>query len=102
MNKQFMIDDQPELFRVEGQLAEEDVLFIKETSGLGGVKQATGGILTPLRDKSKFSIGEPVVLSLAEYFQKSGQSVPTDIQLQMQRYEFYQVELACSFLAAGG
>ncbi len=62
MNKQFMIDDQPELFRVEGQLAEEDVLFIKETSGLGGVKQATGGILTPLRDKSKFSIGEPVVL----------------------------------------
>ncbi|SRR6266566_2609000 len=102
MNERFTIDDQPELFWVEGQLAEEDVLFIKETSGLGGVKQATGEILTPLRAKSRCSIGDPIVLPLAEYFQKRGHAVPVDIQLQMHHYEFYQVEFACSFLAAEG
>jgi hypothetical protein len=66
------------------------------------VKQATGEILTPLRAKSECSIGDPIVLPLAEYFQKSGQAVPADIQLQMRHYEFYQVEFACSFLAAKG
>lgn len=102
MSKQFALDEQPELFRVEGQLAEEDVLFIEGISGLGGVQQAEGEIITPLGGKSKISIGEPIPFSLADYFQKEGQNVPTSIQLQMQRYEFYQVELACSFLAAKG
>ena len=102
MDKRFTLDDQHELFRVEGQLAKKHVLLIEERSGLGGVKQATGGILTPLRDKSGFSIGEPDVFPLAEYFQKSGQTVPANIQLKMPQYEFYQVELACSFEAATG
>jgi hypothetical protein len=102
MEKRYTDDEQPELFQVEGQLAKKHVLLIEERSGLGGVKQATGQILIPLRAKSEFSIGEPVVLPLAEYFQQSGQTVPADIQLQMQHYEFYQVELACSFQAAQG
>lgn len=101
MDEQFTLGDQPELFQAQGQLTEEDILFIEETKGLG-LLEAKGVIVVPLRDKSQFSIGDPVVLPLAEYFQKSGQTVPIDIQLQMQRYEFYQVELACSFQAARG
>jgi hypothetical protein len=102
MDEQFIINDQPELFQVEGQLAEEDVLFIEETSGLSGVRYAAGEIITPLRAKSKFSIGEPKVYPFAGLLTQNGQPVPADIYLQLQHYEFYQVQLACSFWAAEG
>ena len=58
INEALSFDGQPELFQVEGQLAEEDILFLEEASGLSTVRDTTGNISTPFRAKSKFAIGQ--------------------------------------------
>ncbi len=102
MEEQWSIDRYSELFQVEGQLSEEDSLFLEETSGFSTVRDVVGNISTPFRAKSKFAIGNPIVLPLANLLRRGGQKVPADIRLQLQHYEFYQVNLACSLQAAQG
>ena len=100
MDDVFSTNDQPIFLHGEGQLSEEDVLFLAEESGLGTVKGAAGEISTNLRAKSYFSIGEPIVLPLAQLLTERGEAISADIRLQMQHYDFYQIQLACSFQPA--
>jgi hypothetical protein len=95
-------DAQMELFEIEGQLAEEDIIFLEETKGLASYRSVSGNIVTPFRGISRVSIGDPIVLSLENLLQQKGQNIPAEIAAQLQKYEFYQVHLACSFQAASG
>ncbi len=94
--------DQGALFEVEGQLSEEEALFLEESTGIGSVSRSVGEIATPLRARSFVSIGEPIVYDLTKFLAKCADPVPADIQLQTKHYEFYQVQLSCSFQAASG
>jgi len=103
MSELFGNNVQQTLFEGEGQLAEEDVLFLEVTSGIRPpVRDASGKITTLFRAKSYFSIGEPIVLPLAQLLTERGEAIPAEIKLQMQQFDFYQVELACSFQTAPG
>lgn len=102
MNDMFSTNGQSMFLQGEGQFSEEDVLFLEEENGLGAVKGAVGEISTVLRSKSYFSIGEPVVLSLTQLLIERGEAISADIRLQMQHYDFYQIQLTCSFQAATG
>lgn len=102
MSDNFTSDDQPELFLVEGQLSEVDVLYLTEEVGPGPRRGVDGDITVPFRATNHFSIGTPIVLPLAQLLTECGETVPADIRLQMQHHEFYQVHLACSFQAAPG
>ena len=94
--------DQGPLFEVEGQLSEEDALFLEESTDIGSASRSVGEIATPLRARSFVSIGQPIVHDLTKLLAKRTDPVPADIQLQMKYYEFYQVQLTCSFQAALG
>jgi hypothetical protein len=59
-------------------------------------------IPTPRGIGSSFSIGTPIVHPLDGLLHLQNASIPPDIQLQMARYHFYWVRLACSFQAASG
>lgn len=91
--------NQPELFEAEGELPEEAFDLLEEKSGIP-ILRSVGMINGPFRAKSRFSIGEPVVLPLAKLLSAHKNKLPADIGLQMRQYEFYQVQLACSFEAA--
>jgi len=102
MGEFFPINEQPDLFSIDGQLSEEDALFLEETRGISSVRGASGEIVSRFRAKSYFSIGDPIVLSLTRLITECGHALPADIRLQMPDYEFYQIQLACSFQAAPG
>src|SRR5205807_659418 len=89
--------DQSELFEVEGQLAEEDAIFLEETTGIGSVTRSVGEIATPFRAKSYISIGVPIVHPFVKLLAKQGELIPPDIGLQTKQYEFYHAEFTCSF-----
>lgn len=78
----------------EGEGEEEDEEEALET--LEG--EQVRGIHT-IRQKNRVSIGVPISLPLGPLLQQRGQSLPVDILLQLQAYEFYQIQLACSFEA---
>jgi hypothetical protein len=94
--------DQRALFEVEGQLSEEDALFLEESTGIGSASRSVGEIATPLRARSFVSIGQPIVHDLTKLLAKRADPVPADMQLQTKHHEFYQVQLTCSFQAAAG
>lgn len=96
----FAANDQPVLFYGQGQLPEEDVLFLEETQGIVSERGAVGEISSLFRSKSFVSIGDPIVLSLAELLAERGEAVSAAIKLQMPSYDFYLVQLACSFQPA--
>lgn len=81
------------LFEGEGALSEEDEEVLETLEG-----EQVRGIHT-IRQKNRVSIGVPISLPLAPLLQQRGQSLPVDIHLQLQAYEFYQIQLACSFEA---
>lgn len=93
-------NDLPVLFYGEGQLAEEDMLFLEETHGIVTERGAAGEISSLFRSKSFISIGDPIVLPFAELMAEQGQAVSASIKLQLPSYDFYQIQLACSFLPA--
>lgn len=95
-------DGPRELFLVEGQLAEDEIVFLEETHGFDTTKGVAGEIATPFRAQSYFSIGDPIVLPLAELLATSDEALPADIRLQLHSYEFWQIQLTCSFQAAPG
>ncbi len=102
MEESFIANDQVILFDVEGQLAEEDVHFLEELINFNPALRSSRQFGMPFREKSHVSIGAPVPQPLRELFKKSGKPLPVDIQLQTKLYEFYQVRLACSFIAGAG
>lgn len=102
MNTFTNTDEPGELFLVEGQLAEDEIVFLEETHGLDTTKSVTGEIATPFRAQSYFSIGNPIVLPLYELLATRGEALPADIRLQLHSYEFWQIQLTCSFQAAPG
>ena len=86
--KNFTDKVQTELFQGEGELSEADILFLEETSGIVFDRYAAGEVTTPLRAKSYFSIGDPIVNPLVQLLIERGEAVPAEIRLQMQDYEF--------------
>ena len=55
---------------------------------------------SPFRAKSSVLIGQPLVLDLETVLSESGQTLSTEMKLQIEHYQFYQVKLSCSFRAA--
>src|SRR5690242_669565 len=102
MEEPFIADDQATLFDVEGQLAEEDLQFLEELVSGGTTDRTMATIGMPFRSRNFVSIGVPEVKSLSQLFKKNNNSLPAEIQLQTKSYEFYQVQLTCSFHPAAG
>jgi len=102
MTKDFLEGDQPLLFQVEGRIDEVNIRLLERKYGLAPVRRADGKIATPLRGKSVFSIEDPIVLPLDKLLATRKQRLPAEIKLQMKEYEFYQVQLACTFDPAEG
>ena len=98
----FTVNSPLPLFEGEGQLSEADILFLEETSGIAFDRSIAGEVDIPLRMKSYFSIGDPIANPLAQLLTEQGEAVPADIRLQMQDFEFWQIQLACSFQPASG
>jgi hypothetical protein len=96
----FAANDQPVLFYGEGLLSEEDVLFLEEEQGIVAERGAFGEISSLFRSRSFISIGDPIVLPFAQLLTERGEAVSAAIKLQMLSYDFYLVQLACSFQAA--
>jgi hypothetical protein len=91
-----MVDD-PALFVAEGMVSELDVLLLAEELGPGATKGGQVDLTLPFRAPSYISIGDPVVARL-----ESGVGAPPELRRQASEFDFYQVELACSFSAAPG
>src|SRR5258708_1459038 len=103
MEEPMVAYDQANLFDVEGQLAEEDIHFLEELVNVNPALRSIRQIGMPFRAKSHASIGTPnPPIPLIKFFKKSSNPLPVDIQLQTKLFEFYQVQLACSFEAAAG
>jgi hypothetical protein len=83
------------LFLAEGQPSELDLLLLAEELGPGPVKGGQADLTLPFREPSHFSIGDPIVSPLT-----STGATPAELRNQFDEYEFYQVQLACSFQAA--
>ncbi len=81
------------LFEGEGEFSEEDEELLETLCG-----EQIRGIHT-IRQKNRVSIGMPISLPLTQLFLRQGQGIPVDIQLQVHDFEFYQIQLACSFEA---
>ncbi len=96
MQEFYAIPDQPPLFQAEARVAESVI----EGLNIPIPRGAEADILTTLRGKSSLSIGDPVVLPLDELLIRQHEDLAADIQLQMQEYAFYAVQLACSFTPA--
>jgi hypothetical protein len=90
-----MIDDV--VFAVEGRPSELDVLMLAEELGPGATKGGHADLTLLFRAPSRISIGEPVVAPLAP-----GDRRVSALRTHFAQYEFFQVELACSFAAAAG
>jgi hypothetical protein len=86
------VEDFP-LFEGEGELSPEDEAVLKQLEG-----EPLRDIHT-IRQKNRVSIGVPISLPLTPLLQGCGQDLPADIQLQLQDFEFYQIQFACSFEA---
>ena len=84
-----------ELFEVEGRPSELDALLLAEELGPGSVKGRQGDVMMPFREPSRFSIGDPIVTPL-----RAAGRISRELRYQLDRYEFHQVQLACSFAAA--
>lgn len=97
MNEHSIASDESTLFEVEGRADEIDVLMMTEELGPGATKGGEADLTLPFRAKSYFSIGDPIVSRLTE-----SPGMPTAMQQQLADYEFYQIQLACSFQAAPG
>jgi hypothetical protein len=98
MEEFYAITEQPYLFQAEAEVAEEAVQHLNIPAARG----AETDIATILRGKSHVSIGDPIALPLNALLIRRHEEVDADIQLQLQEYEFYAVQLACSFTAAEG
>jgi hypothetical protein len=77
-------------------------VFLEESTGIGSANRLVGELATPLRARSFVSIGQPIVHDLTKLLAKRADPVPADMQLQTKYYEFYQIQLTCSFQAAPG
>ncbi len=95
MDEHSIASDESTLFQVEGQADEIDVLMMTEELGPGATKGGEADLTLPFRAKSHFSIGDPIVSLLTAV-----PGMPTSMQQQLADYEFYQIQLACSFQAA--
>src|SRR5437868_8114444 len=103
MEEPIIANDEVTFFDVEGQLAEEDIHFLEELVNVNPALRSIKQIGMPFRAKSHVSIGTPgLAIPLSKLFKESGNALPIDIQLQTKLYEFYQVQLTCSFSAASG
>lgn len=80
------------LFVAEGRLSELDVLLQADELGPGATKGGQVDVTLPFRAASYISIGDPVVTRVG----------PDGVPSSDGEFEFYQVELACSFAAAAG
>lgn len=88
-----MADEEP-LVVAEGRLSELDVLLLAGEMGPGAIKGGHGDLTMPFRAPSLISIGDPIASPLVA-------PSPTTAALPGE-YEFYQVQLVCSFQAASG
>lgn len=89
------MDQQPQLLVAEGMADEVDVLLMTEELGPGATKGAHSDLSLPFRSPSYISIGDPVVSRVAP-------EQTAQLHEQDNRYEFHQVQLACSFQSAPG
>ncbi|MGW7042148.1 hypothetical protein ACWGDT_05400 [Streptomyces avermitilis] len=85
------------LFVAEGRISEVDLMLIEEQLGPGAGRGGQGEVALPFREPSYVSIGEPVVTRLEPH-----DGVSAELRHQFDAYEFYQVQLTCSFQAAVG
>ena len=99
--EELLVVDQPELFSGKAFVAQEVLERFKRQEAIS-ISGPGIEITTLFREKSTVSIGEPITLSLEDLLTAQGEKLPPDIQLQRKKYEFYVVQLACSFRAASG
>ncbi|HEX2909592.1 MAG TPA: hypothetical protein VH186_02210 [Chloroflexia bacterium] len=88
-------ESQPDLFEVSGTINEEQTRKLEEALE---VYEGYGTIKSSFREESKFIIGEPISRKL----EPEAQEITPDIKAQLDNYDFYLVQLACSFLPADG
>jgi hypothetical protein len=92
-----MTEQPAALFVAEGQPSELDMLFLAEELGPGATKGGQVDLTMPFRTPSHFSIGEPIVFPV-----EPETAAPASTGHELDAFEFYQVQLACSFAAAAG
>jgi hypothetical protein len=93
--------DQPDFFSIEAEVTEETLDRFSHQEAVTPIGPGIE-ITTLFRDKSYASIGEPIIFPLDQILAASNTKLPADVQLQRKEYDFYSVQLACSFKAASG
>lgn len=92
--------DQPELFTVEAEVTKEAIDRFSRQEAVTPIGPGIE-ITTLFRDKSYITIGQPIVFPLDQLL-AAREKLPKDIQSERKEYDFYRVQLACSFKAASG
>ncbi len=96
------------LFEGIGEIDQKDILaWEKERARdfaflFPGDRKGVQGSLGPGNAKNRFSIGNPVSISLEEFQRISGFSLPAQSPLQRDRYVYCAFFLACSFVPDTG
>jgi hypothetical protein len=92
----FQFEDIPtNFYEVSGSLNEKQILGLEEAVE---TLESIGTIKSNFRKESKFIIGEPISRKLAP----DAKEVTDDIRIQLDRFDFYLVQLAVSFQPAAG
>jgi hypothetical protein len=101
MDEQSIIDAPlTTLFEAEGQINEIDALLLEKKYNVGPVRRAEGETSVRFRERSRFSIADPLAYSIEKLLRP--EQLPSSIQSDMNKFEFYMTRLACSFDPAEG
>ncbi|NWJ96635.1 MAG: hypothetical protein HXX20_12700 [Chloroflexi bacterium] len=91
----FLIEDeQATLFEGTARIPDAKAAEFEENEAL----ESTGTIGDLFRKESQFIIGDPIATPL----ELQGEQVAAEITAQLEHYDFFRVQLACSFLPANG
>jgi hypothetical protein len=88
-------DIQSDLYEVSATITEEKAAELQEELE---TLESTAAIKSNFRQPSKFTIGEP----LSRKLEPADQEVTAEIKAQLDKFDFYLVQLACSFQPAEG
>jgi len=89
-------------FEWEGQLTEDAAADLAEQVGFPRSVRGQASISLPFRDPSAIAVNRRDVFPLADLLVAQKETLPAPIQLQITQFDFYQVNLVCTFQPARG